>query len=229
MNLELNITIPLVNASVPELKAKATILLYPFFATEDDIVNNFEEIFKNISLPEVRKTLFNNSLKVYNKTLLISKLNILEEEVLYGLQREYTICLTNLELTSKLKVDMVGSTSRAKKLGDFQVSVGNVNNPAVLLKIMDDMRECISAYEDIIKNIENERVLPVAFSKASKNINTTYSNRLWWTSDFQPRLKDAFASNKLQYLDKKYKMGNYLLPEDLYVSRTRSHTGRRVI
>ena len=219
MNIQLDITIPLLN-NFTDIKVSSTVFLHPFYCLEDDILNPLDEEFKDIPLSYVRRLIFNNSISVYRETQALEKSNFLPTEFLYSLRRDYTICLTTLETLKKIKAHSTGSSSRSKRLGDFQVVHSDIFNPIVLQKMLNDYSDCQDEFKDLIKDLKEENNLPKAFSKASKNTNTTYSNRLWWLSENYP-LKDAYASSKIYYLDKKYKVGNIMLPEDKYVSKAR--------
>lgn len=220
MNVELSLTIPLVsNAS--DIKVNTQLMLYPFYCTEEDVVNPFEEFEDNKSV-FVRQIIFNNSIKVLTDTKKLEMFNILQEEDLFALRREYTICLSTYEMTKKMKLDYVGTLNRAKKLGDFEVSTSKKTEGLVLDRLLSDTKECLQYFTNFIKELESEKVLPQYFSKGSKNITSTYSgSRLWWLSGMTPNLTDAFASSKAMYNNKLYKVGNFSVRRN-YVPESRA-------
>jgi len=220
MNIELNITIPLIN-STQTIKANSQLLLYPFYCMEADVVNPFEEFEENKSI-FVRQIIFNNSIKVLTETKKLEMFNILAEEDLFALRREYTICLSTYELTKKMKLDYVGTISRAKKLGDFEVSTSKKTDSLVVDRLLKDTKECLEYFTGFIKELESEKVLPRYFAKGSLNITSTYSgSRLWWLSGMTPNITDAYASSKALYNNKQFKIGNFTVRRD-YVPESRA-------
>lgn len=208
MNVELNLTIPLLN-NLTNIKVTTQLLLYPFYCTEEDVANPFEEFEDNKSV-FVRQIIFNNSIKVLTETKKLEMFNILAEEDLFALRREYTICLSTYEMTKKMKIDYIGTISRSKKLGDFEVSTSKKTEGAVLDRLLADTKDCVQYFINFIKELESEKILPQYFAKASKNITSTYpGSRLWWLSGMTPNLTDAFASSKVLYNSKQYKVGNF--------------------
>lgn len=217
MNINLKLDIPLFN--YPTLKVKTNLLLYPYFCTEDDVLNPFEDFNEDKNF--IRKIIFDNSIRVMNKTKLIEKLGIVDEITLFSLRREYTICLSSHDVVKKLKADFVATLSRAKSLGDFSVRTTKKTDTIVLERILRDSRACILEYEDLIQEIESSRVVPRTFIKGISNPGSIESSgRLWWLSEMHPNIKDAYASSKYIYNNKKYKAGNFQIKEE-YVPESR--------
>lgn len=220
MNVELNLTIPLLN-NLTNIKVTTQLLLHPFYCTEEDVVNPFEEFEDNKSV-FVRQIIFNNSIKVLTETKKLEMFNILAEEDLFALRREYTICLSTYEMTKKMKIDYIGTISRSKKLGDFEVATSKKTEGAVLDRLLADTKDCVQYFINFIKELESEKILPQYFAKASKNITSTYTgSRLWWLSGMTPNLTDAFASSKVLYNSKQYKVGNFNVRRN-YVPESRA-------
>jgi hypothetical protein len=219
MNLELTLDIPL--TSTTSSRVVTQVLLEPYYCTEDDILNPFEEFDSNNSV-YVRSIIFNASLRVYNETIKIARIGILSPEDLLFLQRDYTICIATADFTKKLKVDYLGTISRMKKLGDFQVQTSNKTDGTIINKLLKDTEDCIKECKQLIKDIESERVLPQIFAKGSNNpMNTQVLGRIWWLSHFNPHITDAYASTKILSNNNRYKVGNFNIYRGTNVSDTR--------
>lgn len=221
MNIQLNLKIPLINSN--SINITGEFLLYPFYCIESDVLNPFEEFDKNQN-KFVRQIIHNNSIKVLEKTRIIEQLGILTEEQLNRFRRDFTICLSTLEVTTKLKLDYIGTITRMKKLGDFEVQTSKKTEGDVLNKLLDTTEDCVKEAELFIKQIESERVLPVSFAKGSTNPdNTLILGRIWWLSEFNPKIRDAFANNKIPYGNNRYKAGYFTIKENRdYVSEARA-------
>ena len=207
MNIELKLKFNTNSASTvqAEFKVSASLMLYPLYATEEDVLNPFDPI-PETEREWVRRLIFNSSLTVYRETRLLESLKIISEDELNLMRRDYTICLTTLDLSKKFHIDYTSAVSISKKLGDFSAARSTQNSAAFLLKSIENASSCIREMRSLIKELESEKIRPKAFTKGAGNpLNTKASARLWWTSDMFPFSSDAYASWKHPHLNSMYK------------------------
>ena len=218
MNIDLKLEIP-VGTSV--VKVKLTPLLYPFYCTEYDVIDNSEDLSVNIN--SIRKIIHNNSITVLNETKKLEELKILSEEDLFILRRDYTRCLSLYDYIKSSTANYVVSSSRSKNLGNFSVSTSQKMSTDSLKLSLEDNQNCIKKFKELIYEL-TDSLLPVAatFEKGSKNLTSHTSNRLWAESDMFPLLNDAYASTKYTFLSKRYKAANYNIFKEYYVPKSRA-------
>lgn len=210
MNVNLKIKLPLVSIDNPLDKKIYSIdsylLLNPFYALEEDVLNPFTEIEqKDISW--VRKVLFNSSITVYRLTKILEDLNYLNPEELALLRRDFTICLSVNEVGKQLYKDISAQISRSKTLGDFSVSTTKRNDLGLINKALSDSNNCIEEMKKLIEDIKESNITPSSFVKGKTNERTLSSDRLWWLADLDDKVVDGFASRKYLYKGRKYKAG----------------------
>lgn len=209
MNINLKLGIPIINESGDSsyVKVESSLMLSPFYATEEDIVPTFPNI-KEEDLPHLRKLLFNASITVDRLTNKISTLKLLSDFQLFSLKRDYVICLTTNEFAKRSNVDAVKAKSQSKSLGDFSVSVSQTSDLTVISKIFSDSKDCIESIEALIQETEDAHVLPSEFVKGRYNPNNKHNyGRLWWLTDLDSgtRVTDGYASHKYLYNGNLYK------------------------
>lgn len=218
MNIDLKLEIPVTGHSA--IKVKLTPLLYPFYCTEYDIV---AEETKEVNINSIRKLIHEKSIIALNETKKLEELNIISEEELLTLRRDYTICLTTYDYLKASTANYITSLSRSKSLGNFSVSTSHKSSTDSLKLSLEDNKKCIQKFHDLIIELTDSR-LPVAcsFVKGSKNVSSHTSNRLWAEFDMFPNLNDAYASTKYTFIQGRYKAANYNLYKEYYVPRSRT-------
>lgn len=209
MNITLKLEIPLINTEGIEknIKIDSSLFLTPYYAVEEDIVTTFPN-FVETDLPVLRKMLFDASLRVYNYTERIEKLKILTDKMLFAFRRDYVICLVTNEMAKRLNANNVKSQSKSKSLGDFSVATTEVSDTTILSKIFSDSQNCITDIQNIIKEAEQDLIVPASFVKGRFNTSNLQANdRLWWLKDLDggSRVVDGYASNKFSYNGNMYK------------------------
>lgn len=208
MNTELDLNVFLTDGT--KFKVKGQVNLEPFYCIEEDVINPFDEFTETKSV-FVRQIIHNCSITVLNKTRRLEQAKILSEEELFAIRRDYTICLATCDLTKKLRVDAPGMVSRSKALGDFSVSVNRTTSQTSLAKIYMDTQNCIKEAEQLIKDLESEKLVPALFVKGIKNpYNQQAIGRLWWLSEMHPKLVDGYASQRIRIGNFSYKAGNII-------------------
>ena len=209
MNINLKLTVPVINEDglEKELKIDSNLFLTPYYATEEDIIPTFP-MFLEEDLPVLRKIIFNASLTVNRLTDKIEQWGLLKEKELFALRRDYVICLATNEFAKRLNSENVKAKSQSKTLGDFTVSTSQTNDTTVLSKIFTDSSKCVMDIEKLLKEAEQDRILPVDFVKGRYNAaNIQANDRLWWLKDLDggSRVIDGYASNKFWYNGSQYK------------------------
>jgi hypothetical protein len=209
MNIDLKLTVPFVaSTQYSNIVLKTSVLLEPFYTTEEDVLNQLLEVDTNNKIKNLRKIIFDKSVIVLGQTSKLESFNLLDKFAMFNLRRQYTTCLVVYEVTKLLKADSYSSNARSKKLGDFEVKTDTTANTDILKRILDDTQECISHYEQLIKDFESERVVPRSFVKGDSNpLNTNSAGRMWWLSDMSPYSDKAFANTKYFVGANKYKDG----------------------
>lgn len=212
MNINLKLKLKLVNqqAEIKVIKTSATILLNPYYASEDEIISVFSDLTDE-KLLLTRKLIFNNSILALNLTRTVEKLNILPSVELFALRRDLTICLTTNDLAKHLNKDLINANQRSKTLGDFAVSTSTRADNTVLKEVLANSSNCIAELKGLILDIESERVLPKAFTKGILNPNSKMSSRLWWLEDFPIKISDSYATTKYMWNGEKYKAASFNL------------------
>lgn len=209
MNINLKLDLPIINDKGEQLdvKVESNLFLTPFYCVEEDIVPFFQDCTEE-DLPFIRQAIFQNSLQVDRLVEKVEKLKILEPKQLFSLKRDYVICATNNELAKRLNLSNLKSQSKSKTLGDFSVSVSQTGDNTVLNKIFAESAKCLRDIEALIKQAEEELVVPVDFVKGRYNSSNIQANdRLWWLKDLGvgSRVIDGYASNKFWYNGNQYK------------------------
>lgn len=209
MNINLKLAIPLINdaGDTSVAKVESSLMLTPYYATEEDIVPTFPDI-KEEDLPYLRKILFNASLTIDRLTSTITTLKLLTEYQLFSLKRDYVICRATNEFAKRAKSDSVKAKTQSKSLGDFSVSVSQTADTTVLQKIFTDSTDCLDSLESLIKEIEATNILPSEFVKGRYNPhNKNIYGRLWWLTDLDggSRVTDGYGSKKYSYNGNLYK------------------------
>lgn len=209
MNINLKMNIPLVNAEGEEqtIRLDSSLFLTPFYCIEEDILHNFPEATEE-DLPLIRRVIFNASLKVNRLTSRVEDLKLLVPKALFALRRDYVICLATSEIAKKFNTNLVKARTQSKTLGDFSVSTSQTNDNTVLSKIFADSSQCVLDIEQLLKEAEQDLILPVDLVKGRYNASNIQANdRLWWLKDLDggSRVVDGYASNKFWYNGNRYK------------------------
>ena len=210
MNINLKLKLKLVNQQTETkiVNTSATMLLNPYYASEDEIISVFSDLTDE-KLLLTRKLIFSNSILALNLTRTIEKLAILPVVELFALRRDLTICLTTNDLAKHLNKDLINSTQRSKSLGDFAVSTSTRGDNTVLKEVLANSSNCVLELKGLILDIESERVLPKAFTKGILNPNSKTSSRLWWLEDLSIKISDSYATNKYMWNGEKYKAASF--------------------
>ena len=214
MNVNLKLKLPLISLSNPLEKKVITVstqlMLNPIYALEEDVITPFTTL-KEEQLPWVRKLLFDSSITVYRLTKTIEKLNLITEEDLFSLRRDFVICMVTNEMAKQLYKDALSTISRSKSLGDFSVSTSTKSDSAAISRIMSDSNSCITGMKALISDMELSGLTPATFTKGASNPSTRKSARLWWHSDLPYKITDAYVSNKYWFNSNGYKASTFNL------------------
>ena len=216
MNIDLNIkfnTIGNLTTPVRQISTTASLMLYPMFCIESDVVDPYHPDAiqaTESNLQFIRQIIFNSSITVLNETRTLEKLKIISDTSLFALRRDYTICLAQHAFTIQVHQDLVTSSTRSKRLGDFSVSTSKNSDPEFITKLISSSTLCIKEMKALIKAILSERLLPEWFIKGSSNIQSNGpSTSLWWPKEMFPYTKDAYGSWKQPWIDGMYKKATY--------------------
>lgn len=209
MNINLKLALPIVNSEgqTSVVKVDSSLMLTPYYATEEDIVPTFPNI-KEEDLTHLRRLLFNASISVDRLTDKIQFLKLLTDFQLFSLKRDYVICSVTNEFAKRMNADAVKAKSQSKSLGDFSVSVSQTSDTTVISKIFSDSKECLENLENLIRETEETQILPSEFVKGRYNPNNKHTyGRLWWLTDLDngERVTDGYASKKYLYNGNLYK------------------------
>lgn len=212
MNINLKLGIPLIDESGSKstLRTTASLFLYPFYATEEDIYPIFEELVKDDS-EYVRQCILNSSIHVNRLFKVIELKKLLKPSEIFSMKRDYVICTVTSTVAKKLGSDLNKKLSQSKSLGDFSVSTSYEKDSTIVSKIFSDSSKCVRELEMLIKDAESILIKPSTFSKASKSLTGyTAQPKLWWLGELEMdgyKVSDGFASYYYFYNGKKYKSG----------------------